>query len=143
MTFEKDYNYINAIKASMLALQETVDKNKRPALEVCTPVSIQTALFEMVTKSLDVSKKQAYFVRGDKLCLHVSYFGHILQVKRLFPNWSPVAHVIREGDEFVYTIDPQTAKMKLVKHEQKLENIDNDFKGAYMYLPCTDGEPEL
>lgn len=144
MTFEKDYNYINAIKASMLALQETVDKNKRPALEVCTPVSIQTALFEMVTKSLDVSKKQAYFlVRGDKLCLHVSYFGHILQVKRLFPNWSPVAHVIREGDEFVYTIDPQTAKMKLVKHEQKLENIDNDFIGAYMYLPCTDGEPEL
>ena len=144
MTFAKDYNYINAIKASMLALQETVDKNKKPALEVCTPASIQTALFEMTTKSLDVSKKQAYFVvRGNKLCLHVSYFGHILQVKRLFPDWSPVAHVIREGDVFEYTIDPATAKMKLVKHEQKLENIDNDFVGAYIYLPCADGEPEL
>lgn len=144
MSFYRDYNYVNAIKASMLALQETVDKDGRPAMEVCTQSSVKSALFEMVTKSLDVSKKQAYFlVRGKKLCLNVSYFGHILQVKRLFPEWSPVAHVIREGDDFAYTIDPKTAKMKLVKHEQKLENIDNDFVGAYMYLPCSDGEPEL
>lgn len=143
-TMPKDYNYVNAIKASMLSLQEVVDKNKKPALEVCTQASIQTAMFEMCTKGLDVSKKTAYFVvRGNKLCLHESYFGHILQVKRLFPDWSPVAHVIREGDDFVYTIDPATGKMKLVKHEQKLENIDNDFIGAYMYLPCADGEPEL
>ena len=139
-----DYNYINAIKASMLELQTVVDKNKRPALEVCTPVSIQSFLFNMCTKGLDVSKKTCYpIVRGDKLCLHVSYFGHILQVKRLFPNWTPVAHTIREGDEFVYTVNPENGKMKLVKHEQKLENIDNDFVGAYMYLPCADGEPEL
>ena len=128
----------------MLLLQETVDKNKRPALEVCTPASVQTALFEMVTKSLDVSKKQSYFVvRGNKLCLHVSYFGHILQVKRLFPDWTPVAHTIREGDVFEYSIDPETAKMKLVKHEQKLENLDKDFVGAYMYIPCADGTQEL
>ena len=143
-TMPQGYNYINAIKASMLSLQEVQDKNKKPALEVCTPASIQTALFEMCTKGLDVSKKNAYFiVRGNKLCLHVSYFGHILQVKRLFPDWSPVAHTIREGDEFVYTIDPSTGKMKLVKHEQKLENLDKEFIGAYMYLPCADGEPEL
>ena len=144
MTFARDYNYVNAIKASMLALQECVDKNKRPALEVCTPTSIQTSLFDMVTKSLDVSKKQAYFiVRGNKLCLHVSYFGHILMVKRLFPDWTPVAHTVREGDEFEYSINPENGKMKLVKHTQKLENLDKDFIGAYMYLPCADGEPEL
>ena len=139
-----DFSAINAIKATMLMLQQVVDKNKRPALEVCTPVSIQTALFEMCVQSLDVSKRQAYLlVRGDKLCFQPSYFGHILQVKRLFPDWSPVAHTIREGDEFVYTIDPSTGKMKLVKHEQKLENLDKEFIGAYMYLPCADGEPEL
>ena len=144
MTFAPDFNYINAIKATMLMLPEIVDKNKRPALEVCTPASIQTALFEMCTKSLDVSKKQAYLlVRGNKLQLQPSYFGHILMVKRLFPNWSPVAHTIREGDEFVYTIDPETGKMKLAKHEQKLENLDKDFVGAYMYLPCSDGTQEL
>ena len=139
-----DFSAINAIKATMLILQQVVDKNKRPALEVCTPVSIQTALFEMCVQSLDVSKRQAYLlVRGDKLCFQPSYFGHILQVKRLFPEWSPVAHTVREGDEFEYTINPENGKMKLVKHEQKLENLDKDFIGAYMYLPCADGEPEL
>ena len=139
-----DFSAINAIKATMLMLQQVVDKNKRPALEVCTPVSIQTALFEMCVQSLDVSKRQAYLlVRGDKLCFQPSYFGHILQVKRLFPDWSPVAHTVREGDEFEYTINPENGKMKLVKHTQKLENLDKDFIGAYMYLPCADGEPEL
>lgn len=139
-----DFSAINAIKATMLMLQQVVDKNKRPALEVCTPVSIQTALFEMCVQSLDVSKRQAYLlVRGDKLCFQPSYFGHILQVKRLFPDWSPVAHTVREGDEFEYTINPENGKMKLIKHTQKLENLDNDFIGAYMYLPCADGEQEL
>lgn len=143
-TMPKDFNYVNAIKSSMLALAEVQDRNKKPALEVCTPASVQTALFEMCTKGLDVSKKTAYFiVRGNKLCLHVSYFGHILMVKRLFPNWSPVAHTIREGDVFEYAIDPETGKMKLTKHEQKLANLDNDFIGAYMYLPCSDGTQEL
>lgn len=140
----RDFNHVNAIKSSMLALAEVVDRNKKPALEVCTPVSVQTALFEMCTKGLDVSKKTAYFiVRGDKLCLHVSYFGHILQVRRLFPNWTPIAHTIREGDEFEYSIDPETGKMRLEKHVQKLENLDKDFIGAYMYIPCSDGTQEL
>lgn len=143
-TLPRGYSAVNAVKASMLVLQETVDKNKRPALEVCTPVSIQKSLFKMVTYGMDVSLNQGYFlVRGDKLCFQPSYFGHILQVKRLFPDWSPVAHTVREGDEFEYTINPENGKMKLVKHTQKLENLDKDFIGAYMYLPCADGEPEL
>jgi len=139
-----DYSAVNAVKASMLILQETVDKNKRPALEVCTPVSIQKSLFTMVTQGLDVSRGQGWFiVRGDKMTFMPSYFGNILQVRRLYPNWSPIAHTVREGDEFEYTINPENGKMKLVKHTQKLENLDKDFIGAYMYLPCADGEPEL
>jgi len=139
-----DYSAANAIKASMLVLQETVDKNKRPVLEVCTPVSIQKALFKMVVCGMDVSLNQGYFIcRGDKLTFQPSYFGHILQVKRLYPNWTPIAHTIREGDDFVYTIDPETGKMKLVKHEQKFENLDKEFEGAYVYLPCDDGSQEL
>jgi len=140
----KGYSAVNAVKASMLVLQETVDKNKRPALEVCTTVSIQKSLFKMVIYGMDVSLNQGYFiVRGDKLCFQPSYFGKILQVKRLYPDWSPVAHTIREGDVFEYSINPENGKMKLVKHEQKLENLDKEFVGAYMYLPCADGEPEL
>jgi recombination protein RecT len=143
-TMPKDYNYVNAIKATMLALQDVKDRNQRPALEVCSPVSIQSAVFEMATKGLDVSKKQAYFiVKGEKLCLHESYFGKILQVKRIYPDFNPVARVIYQGDNFVYRTDPQTGRKELVEHEQKLENIDNDFIGAYIYLPCPDGGKDL
>ena len=82
-------------------------------------------------------------MRGDKLCLHESYFGKALQVKRIYPNFDPHPVVIHEGDEFVYTIDPETGYKKLVKHEQKLENLDKDFVGAYMYIPTADGKQDL
>ena len=143
-TTPKDYNFINAIKSSMLVLQELKDKNQKPALEVCTQASVATALFEMSTKGLDASKKTCYFiVRGDKLCMHESYFGKVLQVKRIYPNFDPHPVVIHEGDEFVYEIDPTTGCKKLVKHIQKLENIDKDFVGAYMYLPTANGGQDL
>ena len=139
-----DYSYVNAIKASLLALQELKDKDKRPALEVCTPVSVSSALFEMAIKGLDVSKHTAYFiVRGDKLCLHESYFGKALQVKRIYPDFDPSPVVIHDGDTFVYEIDADTGYKRLVKHEQKLENLDNDFVGAYMYIPTADGKKNL
>ena len=123
----KDYQYVNAIKASMLVLQELKDKNGKSALEVCTQASIATALFEMCVRGLDASKKTCYFlVRGEKLCMHESYFGKALQVKRIFPDYEPHPVVVHEGDEFVYTIDPETGYKKLVKHEQKLENLDKE-----------------
>lgn len=143
-TTPKDYNFVNAIKASMLVLQELKDKNGKPALEVCTQSSVATALFSMSVKGLDVSKKTAYFVvRGNTLCMQESYFGKVLQVKRIYPNFDPHPVVIHEGDEFVYEIDPSTGCKKLVKHVQKLENIDKDFVGAYMYLPTANGGQDL
>ena len=132
----KDYQYVNAIKMSMLKLQDLKDKNGKSALSVCTPASVSTALFQMVTKGLNAALGQAYLlVRGDQLCLQESYFGKVLMVKRIYPDWNPVPVVIREGDVFEYSIDPKTGKKFVVKHEQKLENIDNDFVGGYMYLP--------
>ena len=143
-TCPKDYNYINAIKASMLVLQELKDKNGKPALEVATQASIATALFEMSVRGLDASKKTCYFImRGDKLCLHESYFGKVLQVKRIYPNFDPHPVVIREGDEFIYEIDPKSGCKRLVKHTQCLENLDKGFVGAYMYLPTADGGQDL
>ena len=140
----KDYQYVNAIKASMLVLQELKDKNGKSALEVCTQASIATALFEMCVRGLDASKKTCYFlVRGEKLCMQESYFGKVLQVKRIYPEFDPHPVVIREGDEFIYEIDPATGCKKLVKHVQKLENIDKDFVGAYMYLPTANGGQDL
>lgn len=143
-TTPSDYNYINAIKSSMLVLQELKDKNGKPALEVATPASVATALFEMSVRGLDASRKTCYFLmRGDKLCMHESYFGKILQVKRIYPNFDPHPVVIHEGDVFEYCVDPETGCKKIVKHEQKLENLDKDFIGAYMYLPTANGGQDL
>ena len=138
-TMPKDYNYVNAIKMSMLKLQELKDKNGNFALDVCTPTSIQTALFKMVTLGLNAGLNQCFLlVRNDQLCLQESYFGKVLMVKRIYPNWNPVPVVIREGDVFEYAIDPATGKKHIVKHEQKLENMDKDFVGGYLYLPTGD-----
>lgn len=143
-TLPKDYNHVNAIKASVLVLSELKDRNGRPFNEVCTPQSIQKALFSMATKGLDVSRNQAYYiVRGNQLCLHESYFGKVARVKRVYPDFDPTPRVVYQGDVFEYATDVKTGRMQLVKHEQKIENLDKDFVGAYMYLPCPDGGQKL
>lgn len=143
-TLPKDYNHVNAIKASVLVLSELKDRNGRPFNEVCTPQSIQKALFSMATKGLDVSRNQAYYiVRGNQLCLHESYFGKVARVKRVYPDFDPTPRVVYQGDVFEYITDVKTGRMQLVKHEQKIENLDKDFVGAYMYLPCPDGGQKL
>lgn len=130
------FNYVNAIKMSMLKLQELKDKNGRPALEVCTPASISSSLFKMATMGLNAGLNQGYFItRNNQLCFDESYYGKTLMVKRHYPEWNPMPVVIREGDVFEYAIDAESGKKKVTKHEQKLENIDKDFKGGYMYLP--------
>ena len=143
-TMPKDYNYVNAVKATMLKLQEVKDKNGKPALEVCTPSSIQSALFAMVVKGLDVSKNQAYLVcYGQQLQLQESYFGKVLQVKRIFPDWEPCPNIVHEGDTFKYTVNPETGRRELVEHTQSLENLDKPIVGGYIYLPCADGGKDL
>ena len=143
-TMPKDYNYVNAVKATMLKLQEVKDKNGKPALEVCTPSSIQSALFSMVVKGLDVSKNQAYLVvYNDKLQLQESYFGKVLQVKRIFPEWEPRPNIVHADDTFKYAVNPETGRRELVEHTQSLENLDKPIVGGYIYLPCADGGKDL
>ena len=143
-TLPADYNPTNAIKASMLVLQEIKDKNGKPALEVCTQASIQAALFKMLTFGEDVSKVQGYFiVYSNQLQYQESYFGKVLRVRRIFPEWTPVPMLIHEGDSFEYAIDPNTGRKKVLKHEQKLENIDKPILGGYLYIPCADGGQDL
>lgn len=143
-TMPKDYNYVNAVKATMLKLQDVKDKNGKPALEVCTHSSIQSALFTMVVKGLDVSKNQAYLVcYGDQLQLQESYFGKVLQVKRIFPEWEPRPNIVHADDTFKYTVNPDTGRRELVEHTQSLENLDKPIVGGYIYLPCADGGKDL
>lgn len=146
MTLPKDYSVENHMKSAWLILQSTQDRNGNYALQVCTKDSIANALFDMVLQGLAVSKKQGYFiVYGNRLEFQRSYFGTIALAKRAGGiKGEPVANVIYEGDEFVYSIDPKTARISIIKHEQKIENIDNTkIKAAYALVTLPDGSTQV
>lgn len=141
-----NYAVENHMKSAWLVLQATEDKDHRPVLDVCTKDSIANSLFDMVLQGLSVSKKQGYFVAyGNRLEFQRSYFGTVALAKRAGGiKTNPVANVIYEGDEFVYTIDPNTARIKIIKHEQKIDNIDNDkIKAAYALVTLNDGSVQV
>ena len=145
MVLPKDYSVENHMKSAWLILQATTDRSGQPALQVCTKESIANSLLDMVLQGLSVSKRQGYFiVYGNKLEFQRSYFGTIALAKRSGGiKGEPVANVIYEGDEFAYEIDPKTARISIVKHEQKLENIDNTkIKGAYALVTLADGSTQ-
>lgn len=146
MILPKNYSVENHMKSAWLALQEVEDKEHHKALEICTKESIANSLLDMVLQGLSVSKKQGYFiVYGNKLIFQRSYFGTIALAKRAGGMVSePVANVIYDGDDFLYEIDPKTAKVSIIKHSQKLENIDNSkIKGAYALVTLADGTTQV
>lgn len=146
MILPKNYSVENHMKSAWLALQEVEDKDHHKALQICTKESIANSLLDMVLQGLSVSKKQGYFiVYGNKLIFRRSYFGTIALAKRAGGMVSePVANVIYEGDDFQYEIDPKTAKVSIIKHSQKLENIDNSkIKGAYALVTLADGTTQV
>lgn len=146
MILPKNYSVENHMKSAWLALQEVEDKDRHKALQICTKESIANSLLDMVLQGLSVSKKQGYFiVYGNKLIFQRSYFGTIALAKRAGGMVSePVANVIYDGDDFQYEIDPKTAKVSIIKHSQKLENIDNSkIKGAYALVTLADGTTQV
>lgn len=140
-----DYNYVNAIKGAMLMLPEIKDKSGKSALEICkNNNSIQSALFKMATKGLDVSKKQGYLIlRGDKLCFEESYFGVCLQARRISKYYEPIANIIYKGDTFKFEVDPATGRKRIVEHTQTLESIDGEMLGAYAMVTNDKGETDV
>lgn len=142
----KDYSVENHLKSAWLILQSTTDRQGNNALAVCTKDSIANALLDMVLQGLSVSKKQGYFiVYGNRLEFQRSYFGTIALAKRTGGiKGEPVANVIYQGDNFVYQIDPKTARISIVKHEQKIENIDETkIVGAYALVTLADGSTQV
>lgn len=146
LVLPKTYSVANNMKSAWLILQETLDRNQKPVLEVCTKASIANALFDMVLQGMSVSKNQGYFIAyGNKLEFQRSYFGTVALAKRVQGGITtePVANVIYEGDEFIYTIDPKTGLISIIKHEQKLENIDDSkIKAAYAIATYADGKTQ-
>lgn len=141
----KDYSMENAIKGASLKLQMLEDKNKKPAIDVCTPTSIVNAMMAMVIDGLSVWKQQGYFiVYGDKLNWQPDYRGHILLAKRHADVKEVNAQVIYSEDKFTYNVDVTTGRQKLIAHETALENQDiNKIKGAYAVVVFNDGTTQL
>lgn len=147
LNFPPSYSPQNALKSAWLILQETQDRDKKPALQVCSRESVANALLDTVIQGLSPAKKQVYYiVYGNKLVAMRSYFGTMAVTKRLDGVDDVFAQVIYKDDGFAYTID--RGSKKILKHEQKLENIDpQNIMGAYctIYYRTTtaDGVPEI
>lgn len=138
-----NYSPDNAMKSAWLILQETKDRNNKPALEVCTKDSIANSLLDMVIQGLSPAKKQCYFiVYGNQLQLQRSYFGTQAVTKRLKEVKDIRSQVIYQDDEFEMLIDNGTKK--ITKHVQQLGNIDNTkIVGAYCIIFLDECEPYI
>lgn len=138
-----NYSVENALKFSYLMLTQTVDKNGKKAIDVCSNESIMTAMLEMAMKGLNPAKKQCYFiVYGGKLQLQMSYFG-LTHMAKTFAGVKEVnAQVIYEGDNFNFKIE--NGKKVNPIHEQSFENIDNEkIKGAYCVVIDAEGKEHM
>lgn len=138
-------NYIpeNALKSAWLMLQDTQDKDKKLALDVCTKDSIANSLLSMVVQGLNPDKKQCYFiVYGNKLTLQRSYFGSVAVAKSVNTDIEDIyGLVVYEDDEFEYEI--KRGKRFVSKHTQKLENVKKDkIVAAYACVLYMDGKEE-
>ncbi|WP_339148367.1 RecT family recombinase [Sutcliffiella sp. BMC8] len=137
-----NYNASNALKSAFFKMQEVKDKTGKPALEVCTRESIANSLLDMVTQGLSPAKTQCYFIiYGNQLQLNRSYFGTQAVLKRLSNVKDIWANVIFEGDVFDYEV--AGGREKLLKHETKFLNRDNEILGAYTVVKTNDDEELL
>jgi len=126
-----NYSVENAMKSAWLILQNTVDKDKRPVLQVCTKDSIANALLDMAVQGLNPAKKQGYFIAyGKQLVFQRSYFGTMAVTKRVAGAKDIFAEIVYKGDEFEYQI--KNGNKYITKHIQKIENVDpNNIVAAY------------
>lgn len=139
LCFPANYSPENAMKAAWLTIQETVDKNQKPALEVCTRDSIANALLKMVIQGLNPAKQQCYFVvYGNKLTLQRSYFGAMHVAKTVDPNIADiVGEVVYEGQTFKYA--KKNGYNYIVEHQMQLGDSSKPVVGAYCQVLYKDG----
>lgn len=140
-----NFDVAGAVNGFYLRLLDTIDSNKKPALDVCTPKSIEKALRDMIASGLDLRKKQAYLiVYGNQLKLQESYFGNQKKARTYDLRLSDFrAQVVYKGDEYETKIEPDGRKT-LVKHIQKngVERTIDNIEYAYSIV-LVDGLPDL
>ena len=140
-----DYSPENALKSAYLILAETKNASGKYALDFCSKESVANALLKMVVWGLSPMKKQCDFIMyGDKLECSIEYTGNIALAKRLGGLKDIKSRAIFEGDEFLFEVDPETGRNKLVKHTQTLQSMGSKkVIGAYAVLEMADGSRDL
>lgn len=136
-----NYSPENAMKSAWLILQSTLDRDKKPVLQVCTKDSIANALLDMVVQGLNPAKKQGYFIAyGKQLVFQRSYFGTMALAKQVDDTIQDIiAEVVYDGDTFKYRIN--RGKKEVTEHEQSLENVNGQkIKAAYCIIIDKNGE---
>jgi len=143
LVFPADYSPENAIKSAQLLMSEVVDRNKRPALEVCTRGSIARALLDTVLQGLNPGKKQCYYiVYGDKLIMQRSRYGEEHVARMVCPDIEGIyPDVVYKGDVFEYS--KKRGRTVVEKHQQTLDNIGGgEIVAAYCTIIFRDGHEE-
>jgi recombination protein RecT len=141
----KSYSAQNALKSAFLLLQDTVDKDKKPVLQNCTPASISNSILKMVAQGMNPAKTQCYFIAyGNKLTYMRSYHGTIALAKRVGDVKEVNANIIYDKDEYVSEINTDNGRRRLVKHDSPFENRDDKkIKGGYAVVLFNDGTSRL
>ena len=135
----KGYSAENALKSAYLVLQGVKDRNKRPALEVCTKPSIANTLLNMVIQGLSPAKTQCYFiVYGNELQMQRSYFGTVAVLKRLDSVKNITAQVVHEGDKFEIGSD-ENFQTVVKEFQPSIENQDKEIAYAFARIFKNDG----
>lgn len=133
-----NYDVNDAVKSLYLTALQTVDKQKRPVLEVCTRTSIEDVIQKYVSKGLNIAKNQCYLVTyGNTLSLQVSYFGKQKQAKA-YAHIKINSNVIYQGEEV--KIEQRIDGSKIVHHSPDFSKFDTDkIIGAYAVAVREDG----
>lgn len=141
VAFPRNYSYANALKSAQLVLLEQKDKNGKPVLESCSKESIVNSLLSMVTKGLNVTKNQCYFVPyGNQLQLMVSYMGKVAMIKRMNGIKDVKAYALYENDVFKTEFDALTGRLTVKEYNPSFENIDKSkIKGAFAMIIGEEG----
>lgn len=139
LSLPKNYNASNALNAAFLELQKVQDRNRQPALKVCSRDSIVKSLLDMTLQGLSPAKDQCYFiVYGNELQMQRSYFGTVAAVKRLDGVKKVRAEVVHEGDEFEIGSD-EDMELVVKKFNPKFENQDKPIIGAFALIKTDEG----
>lgn len=133
-----NYDVNDAVKSLYLQALQTVDKQKRPVLEVCSRTSIEQVVQTYVSKGLNIAKKQCYLVAyGNTLTLQESYFGKQKQAKA-YAKIKINSNVIYKGEEV--NIEQRLDGTKVIHHKPDFSKFDIDnIIGAYAVAVREDG----